>query len=186
LFVDPYSLAVGVGSKDPKTIPSVRRAGVSSAHNSPATIKPQRGQLTNDGSEIFAQVRGILDPDLGGLALAHDSEHFKPQAGLWPVDAFVSAASREIGAWESPRHHVNRSAPRVSVEGSNVVPYWKRSKASVVLSLQQYATGVRIEFNSRHGSMAEELAAQYSSTSTREKLQDTPTPAHFRSLLTAV
>ncbi len=54
---------------------------------------------------------------------------------------------------------------------SNVIPYWKRSKDSVILSRQQYASGIVVDFNGANCLPSEQVACEYSATSACEKCQ---------------
>jgi hypothetical protein len=71
-------------------------------------------------------------------------------------------------AREASRNHVNNPTPWSSVKGSHVIPNWKRLKASVVLSCQQYEAGVSLDLNGASGSPAKEFAAEYAATSACE------------------
>jgi len=71
-------------------------------------------------------------------------------------------------AWEPARNHVNTTAPRLSVEGADVVPDGEWLKVSVVLPGHENASGVVVEFNGAHSPPSKQFAAEYAATSACE------------------
>jgi len=145
--------------------------GVRSQH-SPFRIEPHRGQVSKHGSESSKSEHwGVFHEHETGSYLANNPCHFPPQAGALAVDACALACGADVLAWESARNNVNSASPRSSVKGSNVIPDRERRKNSIVLSLEQNPNSVWLPLNGAHSAPAEQLAAEYSSTSASEKCQ---------------
>jgi hypothetical protein len=94
-----------------------------------------------------------------------------PHTASLAFDPSTFSGSTDVLAREAARHHVNRSAPRRSVEGLNVIPDRERVKASVVLSGDQNIPCVGVPFDGADGSPPEKFAAEYSATRACEKCQ---------------
>jgi hypothetical protein len=107
----------GVGH-DPEPVALVRSAGMSCSQNSPAPHIPQRGQVSEDGSEIAAgnKSRDVLKQNGSRLYPANDL------SGCWPHIAFVVGSSllacdAERLAGETCANHVRNSSILVSGTG---------------------------------------------------------------------
>ena len=137
------SLAVGLGSVKPQSLTDMREAAIDSSDSRPSANIPALGKSSNDDAESFVlESWGVLAPHDSGLALVDDAQIFKPEPALCAIDSGSSphcSGNADILAGKSSRYHVKTSSPRLAVEGSDVIPNWKRSKGSVVLSRQQYA-----------------------------------------------
>jgi len=105
------------------------------------------------------------------LYLTDNSRHFSPEAAPLAVDACAFPCCADVLAREAPRNHVNNSAPRQSVKGANVIPNREGREKAVILSGGKNACGVGLPLDGAHSSPPEQLAAEYSSTSAREKSQ---------------
>jgi len=74
--LDFASPAVGVGSKDPYSIPLMRGSQVGSSDTVPRRIIPERGKVSEDAIEPSAPQRGnIFDEGEARLDLFDDSPH---------------------------------------------------------------------------------------------------------------
>jgi hypothetical protein len=156
---------LGVGH-DPDALTPVVRSNVRSGKHSPRSIEPERGQVSKHSAKSSSNESwGVLHEDEAGSNLANDSGHVEPQTRTGAINAGALPCDADVLAWESPRHHVNTSAPRVSVKGANVIPNRERREKAVVLSGDKYACGIGLPLNSTDGSPAEQLAAENASTS---------------------
>jgi len=145
--------------------------GIRSQH-SPFRIEPHLGQVSKDGSESAKSEHwGVFHEHVAGSYLANNAGHFPPEAGAFSIEAGTLTCDTDVLAREAARNHVNHSAPRSPVESANVIPDRERAKNSIVLALAQNPNGVGLPFNSANGSPPEQLAAEYSATSAREKCQ---------------
>jgi hypothetical protein len=70
----------------------------------------------------------------------------------------------DVLAGESATDDIDVAAPRVSVEGLNIVPDWEGFKAPVALSGEEDASGVGINLNSADGAPSKELSTQDASS----------------------
>jgi hypothetical protein len=94
------------------------------------------------------------------LNFADDPCEVGPQAGTLAADSCSLSGGRYVLTGESPRNHINTSAPRSSVERRNVIPDWEGFKASVGLSGKQDFAGIGINFNSADGAPSKEFPSQ--------------------------
>ena len=164
-----FAVAVGVASQDPDPVPLVRCAGMVRAQHSPFRIEPHRGQVSENGSESARSEHwAIFHEDEARLYFANDPSKLAPKPRLLAFDAFAFASDADVLARESARHHVNTSAPRLSVKGSHVIPDREGFKTFVVLSSHENVSGIGLVFDSADCSPSEQLAAEYSATSARE------------------
>ena len=62
--------------------------------------------------------------------------------------------------WKTPRYHVNKSAPRSSVKGLNVIPNRERREKAFILPSGKYSGGIWFPFDGADGSPSEELTAK--------------------------
>jgi hypothetical protein len=164
-------MQLGVGH-NPDSFSSVRGANGGSSQHSPLSIKPQRGQVSKDCSKSSnSEHWAVFHKDPFGSSLANDPRHFSPHPRAFAVESCAFSCCRYVLARKPARNHVNKSAPRLSVKGANVIPNWERRESAFVLSGGEYASGKWVPFNGTNGSPPEQLAAEYSSTSAREKSQ---------------
>ena len=170
----PVSTVQGVGkvSSYPDPIALVRRTGVNSAQHTPSRIVPQRGQVSENTSKpARSEDWGVLHEHVSRSYFANDPSHVRPHPGSLAVDARALAGSADVLAREAARHDVNSAAPRSSVKGLHVIPDGKDGQVSVVLPGDQNACGVSVPLDGADGSPAEQMPAEYASTSAREKSQ---------------
>jgi hypothetical protein len=69
---------------------------------------------------------------------------------------------------KAARYHVNKAAPWSSIKGANVIPNREGREKAIILSLDKYACGRGVAFNSADRSPSKQLAAKNSATSARE------------------
>jgi hypothetical protein len=147
-------------------------ADVVRPQHSPFRIEPHRGQVSKDNSKSSnSEHWGVLHEDVAGFHLANDAGHFPPKAGSFAGNASAFSCAANVLAREAARNHINHSSPRLPVEGANVIPDRERRKNSIVLPLAQNPNGVWLPLNGAHCPPSEQLSAEYSSTSAREKCQ---------------
>jgi hypothetical protein len=110
----------------------------------------------------------VLGKYVPGSDICHDAPHLRPEI----VSSVFSRSRRGIGlAGKAARNDVNNASPRSAVKRANVIPNGERRQESVVLSLHQDACAVVVALDGADGSPSEEMPAENSSTSAREKSQ---------------
>jgi hypothetical protein len=143
-----------------------------SAKHSPASIVPQRGQVSENTSQPSKSEHwGVFHDDEAWSHLANDSGHLAPKPAALPVNARPFACNADVLAGKPARYHVNNSAPRAAVKCAHVGPNRENVEASVVLSLCQNGCGVGITFNGADAPPPEEPSPENSATSACEKSQ---------------
>jgi hypothetical protein len=165
------SEAFGVG-KNPDSLPDVGSAGVGSRYNSPPTVVPQRGQVSENSSEPpRSECWAVFHERKSGSYLANDPRHFGPEAGSLAVQSVPVPGDADVLARKSARNHVNKPSPRSSVKRPNVIPNRERREKSVILSGGKNARSVWLPLNSADRAPSEEVASENASTSAREQSQ---------------
>jgi hypothetical protein len=147
----------------------MRGADIASSQHCPAAVIPERGQVTKDSLESANKERWAVFHERERRSyLANDPRHLRPEAAARAVDARTLAGNADVLAREAARDHVNSTAPCVSVKGAHVIPYRERREKAVVLSGDENACGIGVDFDGADGSPAEQPAAKDASTSARE------------------
>jgi hypothetical protein len=142
------------------------------SQHSPSRIKPHRGQITEDcGQSSVRECWRVFHEHVSRSNFANDSAHFAPQPTSLSIETLAGSGNADVLARKSTRYHINKSTPGSPIKGSDIIPNWKRLKHSVVLSRQQYVSGVLVSLNGANTAPSREDAAKYSSTSAREKCQ---------------
>jgi hypothetical protein len=161
-------LHVGVGH-DPDAVAFVRGTGMVRTLHSPLRIVPQRGQVPKYCSESSGNKHwGIFHEHEARSYFANDSRKFFPESAALAGNSFSFSCGGNVLARKPARNNVNNSAPRFAVKGANIIPDGKRGQTSVVLSCDQYACGVCVEFNGADGTEPAEDSPEYAATSARE------------------
>src|SRR5690606_24673782 len=128
------SSATGV-CHNPDSFAPVGCTSVGSRYNSPATVVPQRGQVSENSSEPpRSECWAVFHERVSGSYFANDPRHFGPQAGSFAVEPVAPSCDTDVLAREPSRNHVNNSAPRSSVKGPNVIPNREGREKAVILS----------------------------------------------------
>ena len=163
------SVFTGVG-QNPYPFSFVRRSGVESAQNSPSSIIPHRGQVSENSTKPpKSEHWRVFHEDVAGLYFADDPSHFGPQSASFAVESITAGiGARDVLAWETAADDIGDSAPRSPVEGSHIVPDWEGGQDSVALSLQQDFSGIRFDFHGAARLMSEKQTAEYSSPASRK------------------
>jgi hypothetical protein len=147
-------------------------ADVGSSQHIPSRIKPERGQVPENGAESpRSESWAVFHEHIEGSNFSHDSGHFSPEAGAFAFDATALACGADVLAREASRHHINTSGPRFSVKGAHVIPYRESREQAVVLPGHENACGVGLKLDGADGSPSEQVAAENASTSACEKSQ---------------
>jgi hypothetical protein len=112
---------VAVGQHE-EPLASVRRSHVGRSKTRPFRIEPALGKLGKDVGEPKRNVsRDVLEEHERGFALVDDSSHVRPEMPLVGVAATLAGdAERLTGIPCSDEIH--DSAPRLAVEGREIVP----------------------------------------------------------------
>jgi len=146
---------------NPNPLAQMGRADIGSSQHSPSRIKPQRGQVSEDGAKSANNEHWrVFHEDESGSYFADDSRHFHPESAAFSSDAGPFAGCGYVLARKPARYHVNNASPRSSVKGANFIPNRERREQSVILSGEQYAGGIGVVFNGADGSPAEDGAAK--------------------------
>jgi hypothetical protein len=133
LSVNPDALSEMIQARWAK-----RPDGVGSGYNSPATIIPHRGKITNDSHPSAKSERWrVFNEHDTGSNVANDSGLFSPESGFFVVKPASIAGHADAFTGETSNHSVNQSSPRFSVKGSHVIPDWELRQDSVSLTLEQ-------------------------------------------------
>ncbi len=147
-------------------------AEVCRSEHVPFCIEPERGQVAENASEPPSSEHwGVFHEDEGGSNIANDASEFNPETGAGAAEPGSSSSGADVLAGEAPRHHVNTASPRSSVKGAHIIPDGKRREASVVLTCDENACGVGVEFDGADGPPAEQMPTEDAATSAREKSQ---------------
>jgi hypothetical protein len=164
-------LASGVGQY-PDSFALVGSAGVVSSKHSPSRIKPHRGQVGKNSSESPSSEHWrVFHVCVSRLNFANDAGHFHPQSASLSLDSGAFPGSTDVLTRKAARYNVNKPSPWASVKGPNVIPDWEGRENSVILSLGKNASGIGFPFDGANGAPSKQFAAEYSSTSAREKSQ---------------
>lgn len=87
--------------------------------------------------------------------LANDSDGVGPEVAV-VVGSALPAGDAERLAGETGRDDIHNSTPRLTVEGSHVVPDGERRQRPVFLSSHEYFSAVRVDFNRAHDSVSKQ------------------------------
>jgi hypothetical protein len=162
------SLADGVAHK-PEPVALVRRPDIGSSQHCPATVIPERGQVTeHDSKSSSNECWAVFHKDVAGSNLANDARHVLPHSAALSGDACTPPRDRNVLAWKAANHDVSNSSPRPSVKGLHVIPNRERREASIVLSCHKHGLGVGLPFDGAHASVSKQLAGKDSATSACE------------------
>jgi hypothetical protein len=165
------SLAFGVG-QNPYPLATVRRSDIVRSQHTPFRIEPQRGQVTEDSAKSAnSEGWGVLHEHEARSYLANDAGKLSPKAASLAVDSRSCSGNADVLTGKAARNDINTASPRSSVKGANVVPNRERRETSIILSGEQSPSGIGVKFDGAHGSPSEQMPAEYSSTSAREKSQ---------------
>lgn len=144
-------------------------ADIASSQHRPAAVIPERGQVTQDSLESANKERWAVFHERERRSnLANDPRHLRPETAARAIDARTLAGDADVLAREAARDHLNSAAPCVSVKGSHVIPYREKREKAVVLSGDENACGIGVDFDGADGSPAKQPAAKDASTSARE------------------
>jgi len=162
-------VAVGVPSHKPESISLVRRPDIGSSQHCPSAVIPERGQITKDNSESPSkQSWAVFHEDETGSNFANDPRHVTPHSATGSGDAGAFPGDANVLTGKPASHHVNNSAPRISVKGSHVIPNRERREGSVVLSCHKHGLSVGFPFNGGNASVSEHLTPKDAATSACE------------------
>jgi hypothetical protein len=164
--------AVGVGH-NPNSLSEMGGACVGCSQNSPSSIKPHLGQVSeNSAKPPNSEHWAVFHERESRSYFADDAGHFAPEAGAFAVESFALAVCRaDVLARESARNHVNNSAPRRSVEGTNIIPNGERWKVPFILSLHESSGAIGVSLHGADGSPPKELASENAASTACEKCQ---------------
>jgi hypothetical protein len=150
-----------VGSEYPNAFSSVRCSGMDRSEHSPLRIVPHRGQVSEYNSKSpRSEYWAVLHERVSGSYLANDPRHVRPHPTAFPCDARSLSGCADILAREAARYHVNKSVPRSSVKGLNVIPYRERREKAFILSGGKYSSGVWLPFDGAYAFPSKEFASE--------------------------
>ncbi len=96
-----------------------------------------------------------------------------PKAAPFPFDSLVAvccAGRADVLAGESSADDIDKPSPRLSVEGSHIVPDRELGQDSVSLPLEQHLSAVRFNLDSTYAGMSEKDAAEDSAPCSAKKV----------------
>lgn len=135
--------------------------GVGRRYDSPARIIPQRGQVSENGSEPpSSESWRVLHEDVVGFHFANDSDKFLPQSAAWVFESESLPSDADALTGKSARNHVNNASPRASVEGADIVPDRERRERAVVLPSQEDFALMLSDLDGADGAPAEQFPAE--------------------------
>jgi hypothetical protein len=159
---------LGVGH-NPDSFSSVRGTGIDSSQHSPSRIIPHRGQVSAYASESSSSESwGVFHEHEARSHLANGSCHLGPESAALSVESFAGSGDADVLARKAASDDIHHATPRLSVEGADVVPDRERRERAVVLTGAEHASGVVVDFDGAHSAPAEQLAAEYSTSSACE------------------
>jgi hypothetical protein len=167
----PYVEAVGVGSKDPDSIPSVRSANGGRGETSPFRIEPESGKVPKDSIETpSAEGGGVLNERERRFSFADDACELAPQPRSCAVESSASTCERDILTGEPSGDDVDASTPRPPVEGAHVV---------VDLNLGELRTEdlptIRVDLDGASGGPSEDRTPVQSTAGAGEEIESSHT-----------
>jgi hypothetical protein len=148
-------------SHDPDAISLVISAGMVRAQNSMLRVEPQRGQVSENGSETSnSEHWGVLHVDVSGSYFANDASELRPESRLLSLDACTLAGCADVLTRESAANNVDCSSPRFPVKGGDVIPDGEGLEMAFALSGEEHVPAIGINFNSADGAPSKQLACQ--------------------------
>ena len=94
--------AMGVCSHKPEPVPLMGGTNVGSSQHCPATVIPERGQVTEHSSESPSKEGwAVLHERESGSNLANDPRHVGPHAGSLSIDAGALSGNADVLAREA-------------------------------------------------------------------------------------
>jgi hypothetical protein len=164
LGANSFPIVVGVGH-NPDSVPLVRGAHVGSSQHVPARIKPDRGQISKNGSESERSEHwAVFHEREAGSYFANDASEFRPESAAGSGDASAASGARDVLAREAPADDVHVSAPGLAVEGGDVIPDGEGFQQPVPLPRQQHLAAVGIKLDSADGAPPEQDGSQDAAT----------------------
>ena len=148
--------AVGVG-KNEYSLPDVLRSFLVGRKHTPLSRVPDLGQVLNDDAQAEGREKWrVLREHSAWLDFSNDSSVLLPKAATRARNSnCVCVGCADVLAGESPTDSVNVSAPRLPIEGCDIIPDWESRQDSVALSLQQDLLAVGINFHCANWGVSE-------------------------------
>jgi hypothetical protein len=154
------SVLHGVGH-DPDAFADVSCSNVRSGKHSPSRIEPHLGQVSENSSEPpRSESWRVLHERERRSYFTNDPGHFQPQSASLSVKSVAGSGNGNVLAREPPADNLHPSAPRLTIEGSHVVPYREGWQQSVALSGKQHSSRVLSKFNSADGAPSKQVSSQ--------------------------
>ena len=148
----------------------MRCARVNCSNNAVGRTVPHRGQVSENNSKPpRSEYWAVLHEDVARSYFANDPCHFFPHSAAFPFDAFSLSGAANVLTGKPARNHVNNSAPRVSVKGTNVIPNRERRENAFILSGCKYSSGVGFPFDGAYAFPSEELSPKDATSSACEE-----------------
>jgi hypothetical protein len=141
-------------SEDEQTLALVRCADFRRRKEACRKLVAHADQSCGDFGEAEAEMMGdIFEKDEGRFDLADDAGDVWPEVA-WIVRALALARDGERLARIARSDDVHRAAPRVAVEGSNVVPDRRVIQGRVFHPRHESGCGVGLPFDMAHSSIS--------------------------------
>jgi hypothetical protein len=153
-------LARGVGH-DPDPFALVRRTGIGRAQDTPPSIIPERGQVTEYTSEPSSnEVCGVFHERVLRSYLANDASKLAPKPRSFAVEASTGAIAADVLAGEPAANDVDGASPGLAVKRADIIPDGEWIEHTVPLASEQHAAAVGIKLDSADGAPAQQEPAQ--------------------------
>jgi hypothetical protein len=145
---------------------------VGCAVHSPLRIVPHRGQVSeNNVKSPRSEYWAVLHEDVARSYFANDPRHVLPHPATLSGDACPFSGAADVLARKASRYHVNKSAPRSSVKGLNVIPNRERREKAFILPSGKYSGGIGFPFDGADGSPSKQLSAKDTPSGPCEKCE---------------
>jgi hypothetical protein len=168
----PRTVIVGHTTDDPNSFTPMRSSGFVCAQHSPSSIVPHCGQIPEDGIKALPRKSwAIFHENVAWSYFANDACKLPPEAGSGSGESATCTGHTDVLTGKSARNDVNTITPRVSIEGTNIIPNRERWKMPVILALHEPLGAIDIELHGADCSPSQERAPKHSSTIACEKCQ---------------
>ena len=136
-------------------------AAISSGYNSPSTVIPHRGQVSEDCAKSSPnKCRAIFHERETGSYFANDAHKLFPESAPLAFDSRTFSGNADVLARESATNDIHESIPRASVKCSHVIPDGERFDVPFVLPPHENFTTVRFDFDGADGAPAKEFSSK--------------------------
>jgi len=150
------SIRVGVGQQE-EALPEMGCPDLGRAEHIPLCREPERGQrlhnLSEGGSSVDAEESGdVLDEDQSRVNCADNAGDVRPEPAVIVGPAPGSGCAGRL-AGKAGRDEIHASAPRVAIEGREVVPDRSAIQGRVAHPRHEAGRGVGVPLDVAHSAV---------------------------------